>query len=161
MSMRSHTRSNFRRRRGVAAVELAFTMIPLLLAAFGVSEYGRMLYTFNALDKSVRDAVRYATAPPGSSTDLLAEVRRIVVYGNLAGTGPRLAPNLDEDMVTMCNRDSCADHRDQDTGVAGANGVLINMITVRITGYEYRSAVTYAAPGRVAFNTISATMRSN
>ena len=134
--MRSHTQLSFRRRRGVAAVELAFTMIPLLIAAFGVSEYGRMLYTFNALDKSVRDAVRYATAPPGTSTNLLDEVRRIVIYGNVNATpsSAPLAPNLTPAMITMCNRDNCADHRDQDTGVAGANGVLINMITVRITG---------------------------
>ena len=34
--------------RGVAAVELALTMVPLLILTFGVTEYGRAIFTYNA-----------------------------------------------------------------------------------------------------------------
>ena len=44
--------------RGVAAVEFAIVLVPLLIIAFGAAEYGRAIYQFNTLVKSVRGAVR-------------------------------------------------------------------------------------------------------
>lgn len=45
--------------RGVAAVEFGILLIPLVLLAFGITEYGRAMYQYNALGKSVRSAARY------------------------------------------------------------------------------------------------------
>jgi Flp pilus assembly protein TadG len=148
--------SQLRRLRGVAAVELAFTIMPLLMLAFGVVEYGRMIYTYNALDKAVRDAVRHLTAVDPADSLPQQEARNLAMYGSLSGSGNLLAPNLASGNIVICNSSLCpTDHANVTTG----SGV-INLVTVRISGYQYRSIVTYVAPATLNFNTISATMRS-
>ena len=143
--------------RGVAAVELALTMIPLLILTFGVTEYGRAIYTYNAIDKAARDAVRYLTAPPPGSVDPNADARNLAVYGNVLGTGSPLAPGLTTGMVNICNASACpGTHAAVPTG-SGA----VNLVTVRISGYIYNSIVTYVAPATLNFNDISVTMRAN
>lgn len=143
--------------RGVAAVELALSMLPLIVLLFGVSEFGRMMFTFNALDKSVRDAARFITAPPSTSTDPEGDAARLAVFGNTAGNPPALAPGLTVGHVTFCNRTTCpGTHQNQDTGSGP-----INLVTVNIVGYQYSSIITYVAPARVQFNNISVTMRAN
>jgi Flp pilus assembly protein TadG len=143
--------------RGVAAVELGITMIPLLALTFGVTEYGRAIYTYNAIGKSARDAARYLTAPASGSLDPEADARNLVVYGNAQGTGAALAPGLTTGMVDICNATSCPGTH---AGVATGSGV-VNLVTVSITGYVYTSVVTYVAPATLNFNTISVTMRAN
>jgi Flp pilus assembly protein TadG len=140
--------------RGVAAVELALTMIPLLVLTFGVAEYGRAIYTYNAIDKAARDAVRYLTAPPPGSLDPNADASNLVVYGNVQGTGAPLAPGLTTGMVNICNATACpSTHAAVPTG-SGA----VNLVTVSIVGYTYTSIVTYVAPATLNFNAISVTM---
>jgi Flp pilus assembly protein TadG len=149
--------SKRRHSRGVAAVELALTMVPMLMITFGVTEYGRAIYTYNAIDKAARDAARYLMAPPPSSTNPNADAANLVVYGNVAGTGAPLAPGLTTGMVNICNATLCpGTHQNVPTG----SGVL-NLVTVSINGYVYNSIVTYVAPATLNFNNISVTMRSN
>lgn len=140
---------------GVAAVELALTMVPMLILTFGVTEYGRAIYTYNTIDKAVRDAARYMTAPPPGSADPEADARNIVVYGNAQGSGPRLAPGLSTGMVNICRACDGAH-----TAVPTGSGV-VNLVTVRVTGYVYDSVVTYVAPATLNFSDISVTMRTN
>jgi hypothetical protein len=45
--------------RGVAAVEFAILLIPLLLMLCGVAEFGRAIYQYDALTKATRGATRY------------------------------------------------------------------------------------------------------
>lgn len=145
-----------RRLRGVAAVELAVTIVPLLLVAFGVAEYGRMIYTYNALDKAARDAVRHLTAVDPTDPLPRTEAVNLAVYGNVAGTGQPLAPGLSTSNVAICNSTLCpGDHSNIPTG----SGV-IDLVTVRISGYTYHSIVTYVAPATLNFSTIAVTMRS-
>lgn len=143
--------------RGVAAVELGIMIIPLLILTFGVTEYGRAIYTYNAIGKSARDAVRYLTAPISGTLDPEADARNLVVYGNVAGTGAALAPGLTTGMVNICNATACPGTH---AGVATGSGV-VNLVTVSIAGYIYNSIVTYVAPATLNFNTISVTMRAN
>ena len=143
--------------RGVAAVELALTMIPLLVLTFGVTEYGRAIYTYNAIDKASRDAARYLTAPTPGAADPNADARNMVVYGNAQGTGPRLAPGLTTGMVNICDATSCpGTHAAVPTGSGS-----VNLVTVSISGYVYNSMVTFVAPATLNFNDISVTMRGN
>ncbi|KQV90508.1 TadE/TadG family type IV pilus assembly protein [Rhizobacter sp. Root1221] len=143
--------------RGVAAVELALTMIPLLTVTFGVTEYGRAIYTYNAIDKASRDAARYLTAPTPGSPDPHADARNMVVYGNAQGTGAPLAPGLATGMVDICDAASCpGTHAAVPTG-SGA----VNLVTVSISGYVHASIVTFVAPATLNFNDISVTMREN
>jgi Flp pilus assembly protein TadG len=145
------------RLRGVAAIELAITMVPVLMVAFGVTEYGRAIYTYNAIDKAARDATRYLTAPFPGDPDPVASARNIAVYGNETGTGQALVPGLSTSMVNVCNASLCSGtHKNVPTG----NGV-VNLVTVKIEGYVHNSIVTYVAPATIPFNAISVTMRTN
>jgi Flp pilus assembly protein TadG len=141
---------------GVAAVELGLTMAPVLILTFGVTEYGRAIFTYNAIDKAARDAARFMTAPPPMSVDPEADARNLVVYGNVQGSGPALAPGLQTGMVQICLACDAAH-----TAVPTGSGTVVNLVTVRITGYVYDSIVTYVAPATLNFNDISVTMRTN
>lgn len=49
------------RQKGVAAVELAFILVPLLVLCFGIVEVGRALNYYNGVVKATRGAARYLT----------------------------------------------------------------------------------------------------
>lgn len=49
------------KQQGVAAVELALIMVPLLVLCFGIVEVGRALNYYNGLVKATRGAARYLT----------------------------------------------------------------------------------------------------
>lgn len=155
--MRHVLRTHRKFLRGVAAVELGLTMVPLLVLTFGVTEYGRAIYTYNSIEKAARDAVRYLTAPASGSTDPVADAKNLVVYGNTQGTGTPLAPGLTTGVVNICNATTCPGTH---AGVATGSGV-INLVTVSVVGYTYNSIVTYVAPATLNFNAISVTMRAS
>lgn len=141
-----------RKQRGVAAVELALIMIPLILMAFGISEFGRAIYQYNTLAKSARDAARYLSQQgPGEGADT---AKCLAVHGNRACTGSVLAPGLTLGHIQI--RDQVSDpttHLNQSTG-SGA----INLVTVAISGYQFTSLVPLVAPN-ITFGGISVTMR--
>jgi Flp pilus assembly protein TadG len=137
------------RQHGVALVEFAL-VLPLLLAlSLAASELGRAVYRYNTTAKAVRDAVRYlAVQTPGTHK---AEARNLVVYGNTAGTGPLLDDGL-----------TAANVPDPTWQAAGSNP-LINTVTVRVTGYQFRPMIANmfgTAFATITFSDISATMRS-
>lgn len=150
------------RTRGVAAVELALLLVPLLLIVLGVAEFGRAIHTFNTLGKSVRDAARHlAQYGPGDSA-VQGEARCLAVYGRADCTGYPLAVGLTPATVLVCDALTCpATHANQPTG----RGVM-NLATVTIEGYVFTSVLGITLPGSgVAltnrrFPTISATMRA-
>jgi len=145
--------SSLNRDRGVAAVEFALLLPVMLALAFGASELGRAIYTYNTLDKAVRDGVRHLSQHgPGDAT-ITSEARCLAVFGNLNCTGTALAPGLTTGAVTVCDSVSCPlTHLAQPTG----SGVR-NLVTLSITGYAFNSAVTYVIPN-LNFNNISVTM---
>ena len=86
--------SYFRSQRGVAAVELGLVFIPLALLAFGITEFGRAVHQYNALDKATRDATRYLSAQGAGDPTDISNAKCLAVYGNKACTGSALVPNL-------------------------------------------------------------------
>jgi Flp pilus assembly protein TadG len=137
------------RQRGVALVEFAFVLPLLLVLSLIATEMGRAVYRYNTTAKAVRDAVRYLSVQtPGTHIN---EARNLIVYGNTAGTGPMLDTALGADKVPAPTW--------QTTG----SNPLINTVTIRVSGYQFRPLVTNMFGARFAaitFNDISATMRS-
>ena len=76
-------------------VEFMIVLPVLLLLMFGISEGGRMIMRYNTLTKALQDGARHAAAYGirGASqtvnidAGLDAEIRNLVVYGNVQGTG--------------------------------------------------------------------------
>ncbi len=130
-----------RRQRGTAAVEFAILLLPMLLLAFGVTEFGRAIYQYNTLVKSVRASARLLSlqAPDSEGYDALVEdARCLAVHGNVDCTGPTLVPNLSAAQVKVCDRKQWSGCKGSSQGsyrsVATGEGT-IHLVAVRIEGY--------------------------
>lgn len=80
-----------REERGATLVEFAIGATVFLTLMFGVIEFGRALWTHNALADAARRGARYAVNHP--TTDAAA-VRNVVIYGDPAGGTKPLVNNL-------------------------------------------------------------------
>jgi hypothetical protein len=139
-----------RYQRGGALVEFALVLPLLLLLTFLTAEFGRALYQYDTLTKSVRDAARYLTFRDGSP-DNIVHARNLVVFGNTTGSGNPLVPGL-----TLAN---VPDPAWSSTGAYPA----VNTVTVSVTGFTFRSLfprVFGLAFGNITYGPIRATMRS-
>jgi Flp pilus assembly protein TadG len=147
MMMRSKNRQ-----QGSLAVELALLLLALVPLTFGITEYGRAIYQYNAIAKGVRDGVRYLNQYAPGDPDRISKAKCLVVYGNAACTGVVLVTGLTEGMVTV--RDSVSDtgYKLQSTG-RGA----VNLVQVEVAGYVFNSFATFMV-SNLTFAPISATM---
>lgn len=154
--------------RGVAAVEMAFILIPMLVLCLGITELGRALYQYNGLVKSVRGAVRYlsqqnlASPPTGETAEgLMLKTRSLVLCGDLNCSGkPAVVAGLTLDMVSICEPVSCpATHANVPTGEG-----TISLATVSIgasgTAYRFTSVVPGVVPS-IRFGPIATTMAAS
>ncbi|HJU70879.1 MAG TPA: TadE/TadG family type IV pilus assembly protein [Paucimonas sp.] len=147
------------KQKGVAIIEFALTLPLLLILMFITTEFGRALYQYNTIAKSVRDAARYlsmqdptiVTTDPGKITI----AQNLVVYGNPAGTGSPLVIGL-----------SVSENVPTPTWQIVGSNPSINAVTIRVTGYKFRPLVTNVfgigfgdANGEIPYGDISATMR--
>ena len=146
------------RQKGVAIVEFALILPLLLLLTFFTTEFGRAIWEYNTLTKSVRDGARYlSTQQPGSAA-AITTARNLMVYGSYTNTGTPLAIGLTPAKVPDPTWQLVAS-----TAVNGS-APLINTVTVRISGYQFNSMFTsvFGLPfGAITFPDIQATMRSN
>lgn len=138
-----------KKQNGVALVEFALVLPFLLLLSMLTFEFGRAIWEYNTLTKSVRDAARYlAIQTPGTK---ITQARNLMVYGNLGGSGSPLVRGLSTSNVP------------DPTWQTAGSAPVINTVTVRITGYTFRSmfsSVFGLSFGNVTYSDISATMRS-
>lgn len=137
------------RQHGVALVEFAFVLPLLLVLSLTSAELGRAVYRYNTTAKAVRDAVRYLSVQtPGTH---VAEARNLIVYGNVAGSGAPLDPALSAANVPA------------PTWQTAGSDPLINTVTIRVSGYQFRPMIANMFGvqfATISFNDISATMRS-
>jgi Flp pilus assembly protein TadG len=121
------------RSRGLAALEFALLLIPLLVVLAGITEVGRAMYYYNTLAKSARDAARLMSTQAPSDPDYAALASAAscgAIYGNNGCSGAPLLPGLATSMVSMCDPQSCAATH---ANVATGSGV-VNLVTVTIGG---------------------------
>jgi Flp pilus assembly protein TadG len=138
-----------RKQKGVALVEFALFLPFLLVLSIITFEFGRAIWQYNTLTKSVRDAARYLSLQtPGTK---IAQARNLMVYGNLGGTGTPLAMGLS------------TSHVPDPTWQTAGTAPVINTVTVRISGYTFTPmfATAFGLPiGSMTYSDITATMRS-
>lgn len=141
--IRSGLRS--RQQRGVAAVEFALVLLPMLLIAFGVVEYGRAVYQYNTLVKSVRSAARVLSwSNPNAAAYRTVEVVRakcLAVFGTDDCSGIPLSPTLSLLNVQVCDRISwveCPGASEAMFKQVNAGGAEIDLVAVRISGYQHQ-----------------------
>jgi len=150
-------RSNFSSRmlqRGVATIEAAFLLIPLIILLLGIAELGRVFYQYNTIAKATRDGARYLSMmAPGTGH---ATARCLVVTGSASCAGSPLVEGLDVAQVSICDATTCpATH----ANVEADGGVpVMNLVTVTVTGYRSANFVQVVLPF-FDFEPISTTMR--
>lgn len=128
---------------GVAAVELALLLVPLLLILLGVAEFGRAIHTFNTLDKSVRDAARHLSQHGPGDAVVWAQARCLAVHGDAGCQGAPLATGLGTALVVVCDAVACpSTHANQATGEG-----VVNLVSVTIEGYVFDSLPDLQLPG--------------
>ena len=109
--------------RGASLVEVAIAVTVFLTAMFGVVEFGRALWTHNALTDAARRGARYATLHTPAEID---NVKNVVVYGDPAGGSQPIVPNLSTTNVTV-------DY----SNIAVNKGT----VSVGVTGYQFQFVV--------------------
>ncbi len=141
------------RQTGTAIVEFALVLPLLLLLTMTTTEFGRAIYQYNTIVKSLRDATRYLSMQTPNTK--ITEAKNLVVFGNITGTGPALVPGLTVAKVAA------------PTWQLTGSDPLIKTVTITVTGYKFHSmfrrvfGVTFGdINGDISFGNISATMRS-
>jgi len=154
---------NLKRQRGVAAVEFGILLIPLLMIAFGTTEFGRAIYQYNTLAKATRDATRFLSRHDSTAADYpVDEARCLVVYGKdcNGSTAVPLVPGLTTDMVRICDRSNAANCPGESFSAVDTGSGVINLVKVKISGYQFTSLVPFVTGfTTITFGDIGTTMR--
>ena len=108
---------------GVQLVEVTI-VIPIFLILFAATaEFGRYFYEYTTLAKAARVGCRYlATVPVDGDED--ANAKKLIVYGNVNGTGSPILPGLELADVEITRQ--------------GEYPLLPDTVTVTIVGYPHQ-----------------------
>jgi len=120
--------------RGSTLVEFAIGATVFLTVMFGVIEFGRALWTHNALADAARRAARYAVnqpaaTPAGTKTSgtnvgpSISAIRNVAVYGDPAGGSKPLVTDLTPENLNI-----------QYTNFGVGSGT----VAVTITNYQFK-----------------------
>ncbi|WP_372763452.1 TadE/TadG family type IV pilus assembly protein [Pseudoalteromonas sp.] len=98
----------YARQKGLAAIEFTIILPFLLLLIFSCSEFGRLLYQYNTLNKNVRSATRYLSSHVkygdngalSIKSEVAAEAKDLVRFGQSGGS-VALLPNLNNDDINL------------------------------------------------------------
>jgi Flp pilus assembly protein TadG len=109
--------------KGSTLVEFSIGVLVFATAMFAVLEFGRVLWAHNALTDAARRGARYAVMHSSANE---AEVKNVVVYGDAAGTGNPMLPNLSTTNVNVSYNNF---------------GLNDGTVTVSITDYEFQLVI--------------------
>src|SRR5688572_6789129 len=128
--------------KGSTLVEYSIAATVFIMAIFAVLEFGRALWAHNALTDAARRGARYAVLHQ-PNTDEDANIRNLVVYGNVDGGTQPLLPGLSTANVQVI--------RTSDFSVNSGTA------TVSITGYEFQFVLPML-PKKIAMPSYSTTL---
>jgi hypothetical protein len=132
--------------RGTTVAEFAMVALIFFILIFGIIEFGRLLYTHNALADATRRGARYAVLHPGITAADKTKVKNEVVYGK-NGTfdddgNPISAPlisGLTREMVDVSFEGEDLDgNPDTPPSSFGSN---LGRATVKIVGYNFNLSI--------------------
>lgn len=155
--------------RGVAAVEMAIILLPMLILCFGITELGRALYQYNGLVKATRGAARYLSqqnlaSPPLGETaaDIRLRARSLALCGNfVCADRPPLVPNLTLAMIDVCDPVACpGTHFNVSTGQGTLSLVSVTIGNGQSARYAFQSIVPWVVPN-ITFSPVGITMAAS
>jgi Flp pilus assembly protein TadG len=122
------------RQQGQTLVEFAFVTLIFLIILFGLTEFSRALWTWNALVHATREGARYAVVTTSTDTEII----KYVVYHDPAGSGTPVVPGLAESNVTV-------QYLKNDGSVSSKS--TADMIQVGVSGFTFDFLVPLYGPG--------------
>ena len=132
--------------RGTTMAEFAIIASLFFLMIFAIIEFGRLLYTHNALTDAARRGARYAALHKQAA---LACVQKVVVYGEThvdpttcAPTGPPLINGLTTANVVVTY--AGADDDNNPATPPTAYGMNLGTTTVSIQNYVFNLSIPFA-----------------
>jgi len=123
-------RSLARNEQGLQLAELAIVLPVLLILFAATAEFGRYFYEYTTLAKAARIGTRYLVTAKVNCFEA-NQARKLVVFGNTAGTGAPLIDGLKMENVIVTPNDLAC------TG--GSPPGVPETITVQITGFQHKS----------------------
>ena len=128
--------------RGATVAEFAIVASVFFMMIFGIIEFGRLLYTHNALTDAARRGARYAALHHQSTTC----VKNVTVYGDThidqntcAPTGPPLINGLSAANVTVTYEGADLDNNPSTPQTS--YGMNLGTATVKIENYAFDLSV--------------------
>lgn len=142
----------FNKETGFAGVEFAIILPVLLIIAFGIIDFGRLLFQYQTLTKTSRDGARYlaaVTRPPAYAGDaaysnFVAQATNLTVCGSPV-CGQALLPGLTASNVTVDYPSS---------GIAA-----VNQVRLTVSGYSTSFLTGVFSSTTKDLGTVSVTMR--
>ena len=125
--------------RGATLVEFAIAATVFITAMFAVIDFGRALWTHNALADAARRAARYAVNQPASSpagaktsgTNIgpsISAIRNVAIYGNPAGGSQPMVNGLTAANLSVKYTDF---------------GVGSGTVSVTVTDYQFQFVIPF------------------
>ena len=133
------TLNHKRNERGATVAEFAVVALLFFMIIIGIIEFGRLMYTHNALTDATRAGARYAALHHGATADDQMAVKKYVVYGPNGtfdkdgnATSPPLINGLTLDMVHI---------RFDGVGSPAVYGTNLGSATVWIENYQFNLSI--------------------
>lgn len=128
--------------QGSTVVELAMVATLFFMVLIGVIEFGRLLYTHNALNDAARRGARYASIHKQAEIDC---VRDVIIYGenHITKTGntctaqPGAVPLVNHIDTATINVAYEGANVDADPEIDTSYGTNLGTVTVSIEGYDF------------------------
>lgn len=145
---------------GLAAIEFVLVLPVLLLLAFSIIDFGRLLFQYDALTKSTRDAAKYVARAVKPASNALAT--ELSAYNTIVEEAQRLALCGD---ITLTNPADCASNA-LVQGLSASNISVdypaasggISYVRVKVDNYS-NNYITNVLGVSKSLATISVTMR--
>ena len=142
-----HMRTNRKGEQGTTMAEFALISAVFFMIIFGIIEFGRLLYTHNALTDAARRGARYAALHHETPEDRDC-VKNIVVYGDThvdpttcAASGPALINGLTTDNVRVTYEG--ADDDNNPSTPATNYGMNLGTASVLIENYQFNLSIPF------------------
>ena len=142
--MKNHIFRN--REKGTTMAEFAIISVIFFMIIFGIIEFGRLMYTHNALTDAARRAARFAVVHDQIEIDC---AKAVAVYGETqvnmgtcAGTGPALINGLTTDKVVITYEG--ADEDNDPNTPSTPFGMNLGTATASIQNYDFVLSIPFA-----------------
>jgi Flp pilus assembly protein TadG len=115
--------------KGQTLVEFAMVTLVFFVLVFGITEFGRALWTWNTIVQATRAGARFAVVETPTSDDM--QIKKVVAYNdpNANSSSTPVVPGLTETnvIVNYLNND----------GSVASNKSVADLIEVSVTGYQF------------------------